>query len=529
VAVGTACRQSVTLDADEFAASGGVLPGVDGRASCAGTAPPPPAPNVPRGVAAPPFDWIGIIGTGQSLSVGYSGRPVLSQSVSYGNLKLVDNGPQPRFETTKFLDVGPLVEPIRPLNGDNDATHAYPNNIAGETPHWAMASQMTVLAKAMGLPDLVSFHTVAGESGSPMSGVEKNSASRPYERSLYETRAAMEIAKARKLRFGVGGVALTHGEADATSPTYEAELVRLATDYAADVRAITGQTQPVPMFVSQQHSFPTRGAAALRSTSTLATWLASTKRPDLLTCVGPKYQYDYIDAVHLRPAATRRLGIKIAQAWAQQILAGKRFRPLEPVAVAREGNVVRVSFFVPVPPLVWDEILPRPHAEQNHPWAAGKGFELEDTKGPLRISGVRIAGDTVEITSAEAPRGPLVVRYAMTQDTVGDPGPRAGEGDGRMGLLRDSDPFVGVDDEVLTVQFDSGSDSISGDFTRHTRYDLVVGQGLPPGTAIRERVEDSNGTVVLLSTTWTGPSCKGQVRIHSNQANYAVAFELPVP
>ncbi len=517
----------MTIEADEFTAGGGVLPP---DISC-GTAPPPPeAPRVPRGVPPPAFDWMGIIGTGEDLSVGREGRPLLSTGPSHGNLKLVDNGPEPRFETTRFLDVGPLVEPIRSLtNVGLDERHSYPDNIAGETPHWMMASEMTVLAKAMGLPDLVSLHTVAGESGGPMSALRKDGTSRPYERSLYETRAAVEFARARKLRFGVGGVVLTHGESDATSPSYEAELVQLASDYAKDIRDITGQSQPVPVLVSQQHAFPGRGDAALRSTSTLATWLASTKRPDLLTCVGPKYQYDYIDSVRLRPHATRRLGIKLAQAWAQQVLSAKRFRPLEPIAVTREGNVVRVAFFVPVSPLGWDEVLPTPHPEEKHPWAAGKGFELEDSAGPLRIGGVRIVDSTVEITALEGPRGPLVVRYAMTQDTAGAPGPRAGEGDGRMGLLRDSEPLVGVDDEELTVSFEAQSDLVRGDFARHGRYDLVVGSGLPPGTAIKERFETPEGTVARLSTTWTGVSCKGRIRVRSNQRNYAVAFELPVP
>ncbi len=479
--------------------------------------------------ASDPWDWTGIVGTGQSLSVGYEGRPVLSTTRSFNNLKLVDDGPDPKFATAKNLDVGALVEPIRPLSETFSGPHytpgLYPANIGGETVHWGMGSELTTLARRMGLPDLVSVHTEVGESGSPISGIAKGTP-RSYERALFETRAIARIAGARRLRFGVGGVVLTHGEADWDLPDYEAQLLRLAVDYDADLRAITGQKQKVPMFVSQQHSFPARGEAGPpRALSTLAAWTAATKRPDLVSCIGPKYQYAYRDTVHLEPASSRRLGIKLAEAMAQELLAGKKFRPVEPTSATRAGNVVTVSFHVPNPPLVWDGVLPKPHPEPGHPWAAGKGFELEDATGPLRIGSARIVGSAVEITLAESPRGPMVVRYAMTMDATGPEGPRGGEADGRMGLLRDSDPLIGVDDEELTVTFEHGSPWVEGDFSGHTTHDLVVADGVPPETAIKWRFENIR---VELNKPWTGPSGVRKVHVHSNQYNYAVAFELPV-
>src|SRR6266849_584608 len=101
---------------------------------------------VPRPAAAlkqsrkdgqPLADWVAIIGTGQSLSVG-AGAPPISTVQPYHNLKLLDSGPDPRYPLDGGGDLSlvPLVEPIKPhLLGYDDTQ--YPNNIAGETPNTA--------------------------------------------------------------------------------------------------------------------------------------------------------------------------------------------------------------------------------------------------------------------------------------------------------------------------------------------------------------------------------------------------------
>ncbi len=474
------------------------------------------------------FDWTGIVGTGQSLSVGSQGLPVLSTAPSFNNLKLDDTGADPRFSTAANLVLVPLNEPIRPYPFPASYTAGvYPANIRGETPHTAMASQITTLAKEQGMLDLTTLHSVVGSGGKPMAFLRKGGSGNSYERTLYEGQAFKGFATTAAKRFGYGAVTLTHGEADAILPSYEADVLTLASNYDADLRALTGQARPVPLFITQQHSIPRRGEANLRSTSTLAAWTASRAAPGKVVCVGPKYQYGYFtDRVHLDAFGYRRLGIKHGQAFFQHAVLGRPFRPVEPTLVARTGRVVRVTFFVPSPPLAWDAVLPTPHPEGGHPWAAGKGFEVEDSNGQLTIESVAIVGNAVDITLDAAPTGTdVVVRYAMTQDTNGPAGARAGEGDGRMGLLRDSDPLVGVDDEELTVTATAGSTALVGDFSRHGRYEIVTGAGLPPETALRART----ATGATLSTPWPGATGTAKVRVHSNQHNYAVAFELPVP
>lgn len=488
-------------------------------------------PDAADGSTAPTwdFDWTGIVGTGQSLSIGSGAAALVSTTPSFDNLKLGDDGPEPLFQTTTNLKLIPLVEPIRPttLGAPTYTAGVYPANIRGETPHTAMASQITVLARAAGMPTFQTIHSVVGSGGKALSFIAKGGTGNSYERTMYEIGAEKTLAMAATKRFGVGAILLTHGESDAVLPTYEAGILKLQNDYETDLRALTGQARAIPMFVSQQHAIPGRGDPDLRSTSTQAAWKASTIAPGRVVCLGPKYQYPYnADRLHMDAFSYRRLGIKHGQAFFQHQVLKKAFRPLEPTATNRTGRVVKVAFFVPTPPLAWDTVLPTPHPQAGHPWANGKGFELEDSNGQLPIESVAIVGNTIEITLVDEPTGTdLVVRYAMTMDDVGPAGRRGGEGDGRMGLLRDSDPLVGIDDETIELDVVQGDTAVTGDFSKHGRYEIVVGASFAPETAIVTRT----ATTATLSAPWTGMTGKAMVKVHSNQHNYAVAFELPVP
>ena len=78
------------------------------------------------------------------------------------------------------------------------------------------------------------------------------------------------------------------------------------------------------------------------------------------------------------------------------LLRGRVWRPLSPLSARREGEAIRVDFYVPVPPLVWDEscLPPRPSRPE---WAAGRGFELFSHERPLTIAAVEIRADSVLI------------------------------------------------------------------------------------------------------------------------------------
>ena len=124
---------------------------------------PEPAP----GALNLPWDWSGVIGTGQSLAVGDHGRPVKSTNQPYGNLKLsTANLPWPVDPGNPALTMVPLVEPVGRLSSGYPSS--WPDNIAGETAHAAMANQISALVQADFHREFIGVHGEVGENGQGM-------------------------------------------------------------------------------------------------------------------------------------------------------------------------------------------------------------------------------------------------------------------------------------------------------------------------------------------------------------------------
>ena len=384
-----------------------------------------------------------------------------------------------------------------------------------------MANQISALAGA----DYVTLHSVVGWGGRCMTDIDKTGTGLAYPSSLWEARTMRQMADAQGKTFAYGAVVLTHGECDASNPDYEAALYRMWSDYDADLRAVTGQRETVPLLLSQQNTFPSEGMA---SASTLAEWSAGVRFPGKIVCVGPKYQYAYApDKVHLDAASYRRLGEKYAEVFDQIFRQQKPWAPLQPRGVKRDGRTITVTFHVPHPPLAWDETLAPPHQTAFTEWARGRGFEVASERGPVPIASVAIAGDAVVLTLASTPAdAALTERYAVLQDAKTVSG---GEAVGRRGQLRDSDPLVGWDAETIACNVEQGSAVVTATdpdaFARRTLRDVAVGAGLPPDTIIVDKPGDAR---LMLSSPWTGPSGAASVSFHADQRNYAVAFQIPI-
>ena len=401
------------------------------------------------GAAAPAWSWVGVIGTGQSLSVGGHGNapamPIGATTQPFHNLKLsLGKATVPPFDPTNAaLSVVPLVEPLRAIATSYPSP--YPANIYGETYHTAMSDEITALVMADGAADYVTAQSEVGEAGQAISVLQRGATQtattgRAYAASMFEAAALARLAAAQGKTYGVGAIVLTHGEADNASPTFEADMLTLWSSYQQDLPGVTGQpsTWTIPMLLSQQHSAPTTVGSTAASTQ--AQWKIGVDHPGQILCTGPKYQYGYVsDQTHLINTDYERLGEKYAEVFVQRVVQGNDWQPLQPIAASRSGSVITVSFHVPVPPLDWDTALPAPHATSNKAWASGKGFEVLAGTTEVAISGVEISGNTVAITCAtDLPATGVTVGYAMSADAA----PRAG-GTYRWGLLHDSDPLMG--------------------------------------------------------------------------------------
>jgi hypothetical protein len=394
-------------------------------------------------VIARPWDWAGVIGTGQSLAVGAHGTPIATTTQPYHNLRLSTGTlPWPVDPNNTSLAMTPLIEPV----GRPAPTYpsSWPTNIDGETAHASMANEITALVQAADGGDYVGVHGEVGEDGQGISFLRKNATpvgvnGHAYQATLIETQAITRLAGAMGKTYGVGAIIVTHGETDSGSGTYESDLYQLWSDYQADLPAITGQTQKIQMIVSQQNSLNNR------SPSTLAQWKIGVDHPADVVCSGPKYQYPYFsgDHVHLVTDGYRQLGEKYGQVYFERVVLGHDWQPLAPTTVERSGaRMVTVHFHVPVLPLVWETTFQTPH-QAIPEWQAGNGFELRAATGRIAIASVAISGDGVQITTAaDLPAAGLFVGYALTEDASAMTTPFVGTI--RWGQLRDSDPFVGA-------------------------------------------------------------------------------------
>ena len=397
-----------------------------------------------------PWDWAGIIGTGQSLAVGAHGTPLKATTQPFHNLKMSSGtAAWPLDPNDSSFKMVPLVEPVGRYSTSYPSS--YPTNIDGETAHTAMSDQITSLAMAAGSADYVNVHGEFGEDGQGIVYLVKNATpsgvnGRAYQGTLIETQAITRLAKAAGKTYGVGAIIVTHGETDCGNASYETQLYGLLQSYSADIPAITGQKEKILMIVSQQNSLVDR------SPSTLAQWKIGNDHPTEAVLACPKYQYPYFadDHVHLVTDGYDMLGEKYGEVYYNRVVLGNGWLPLQPTSVDRTGaRQINVHYHVPVPPMVWDTGISAPNAN-SAAWRNGKGFEVRANNNPVTISSVAISSDTVQITVAtDLPSSNVVVGYAMTsQDgttasTTTDGAGNSWVGTFRWGQLRDSDPFVG--------------------------------------------------------------------------------------
>lgn len=397
------------------------------------------------------WDWNGIIGTGQSLSVGARGVPIKSTEQPYGNLKVdSDDLSWPVDPDDPKLTLVPLVEPVGRLAPGYPSS--WPTNIDGETPHTSAANEISALVMQSFHRDYVTVHYAVGEDGQGMVRLRKNPrrsgvTGRSYEAAMIQTKAVTRLAHAAGRSYGVAAIFITHGETDAGNPMYEDQLFQLWSDYDTDIKAITGQKRDLLMVTSQQNH------TGDYSPSTIAQWKIGDDHPDNVVCSGPKYQYPYADDdVHLTSDGYRLLGEKYGQVYFERVFQGHPWRPLEPLNASRQANQITIKFRVPRKPLVWDASMPSPHPSAPE-WSSGKGFEVTDSKGVrIAIRSATIRGsDTVVLDFGSDPGPGARVSYAM----VGEPTLRnpAFGALPRWGLLRDSDPFVGANTHVAQPNF----------------------------------------------------------------------------
>lgn len=110
-----------------------------------------------------------------------------------------------------------------------------------------------------------------------------------YSEMLYYTQRARDLAQARGQRFELTALCLLAGEHEVAqredAHTFARDVSRLQQDLETDIMAITGQTEPVRMLVSQTN----RATVALRAPDIHTAQLHLAAENPRIHCVGPVY------------------------------------------------------------------------------------------------------------------------------------------------------------------------------------------------------------------------------------------------
>lgn len=412
------------------------------------------APLVP--VPYQHFDVNHVLSTGQSNSVANGGTPPLDLTQPYGNLMLssgvipasgCDSAGCTTYDTPTALV--PLVE------GD---TFFYPV----QTMSSPMANTITAWARGpyaatTGDPDHVVLVSLHGRSGNTYWSLRKGSSSYmqgrgfvlPFDDGMREVADGLALAKAAGKTYVVRAVTAIHGESDhyayatntqevplpgtdgkSTITSYLDGLLEWQRDYQDGVQALTGQTVPVPLIISQMHLWTDVPH------SKVVEWQyeAHVKSKGKVVLATPGYFVGYAsDCLHYTSDSQRWIGEYFAKAYARIVFEGLPWEPVRPRSVTLAGKIVTAKYHVPKPPLVLDT------TRVTDP--GSYGFEYVDAGGAnVPITSVAVTGpDTVTLTLATAAPGGRL-RYAFTAPIPGCPGPTTGV----RGNLRDSDTVASL-------------------------------------------------------------------------------------
>ena len=449
--------------------------------------PPPPPPPGPLSASYVDFDINHVLETGQSNSVANGAHPELTLPINtvpyttaqpYTNL-MFDTGVMtatncngdgcPAVDYVAPTSFVPLVERDDFFSGSKVETAS--SGLANEVSNLALTTFMFNV-KA-GYPKkhdvLVSLH---GRSGNTYWCLRKGGCNykpadeiKAFDEATKQVMAAKALATAAvpPKTYVVRAVTAIHGESDHYAyqmnaddhpefplvgtngvanriQEYDDALIEWQEDYEAMAKGITGQTQPVPLFISGVSGW----TGDRHSKLSILQMSAHLRAPGKVVYVAPGYVFEgavpsdfpstgNLECLHFSIHGQQHLGEYFAKAYAQVVFKGKPWEPLRPVDIQRAGAVITVKFLVPAPPIALDT--------SRIAMTGNYGFDFLEGGVVQTVSKVEItAADTVTITLAAVPgAGPKRLTYAVNQPSPGCIGPGITSAGGARGNLRDSD------------------------------------------------------------------------------------------
>ncbi|MDR1809136.1 MAG: T9SS type A sorting domain-containing protein [Prevotella sp.] len=418
-------------------------------------------------------DYTHYIIYGQSLSTGHQSDPLSTTNVP-GNYMLgdriwVNNG------NSTLNDLNPLVATTTSGSQSEVPLHGAVNHLRNKIPLTADANgkENRILASS------------AGTSGKPIEELSKafQGTGSAYLYGNYQT--AIKKAKSMVLRrnstIHCPAIIWMQGEWNyqgygtqldgvSTPPTddktaYKNLMIQLKNDMQTDVKAQYEQTETPVFYTYQVGASYTKG---LTLEIGMAQLEASNEHDDIVM-IGPVYPYPDCNG-HLDANGYRWYGELTGKVIYKTQVLGEKFAPLQPVKLSRvPGNPkqVRIQYYVPVPPLVFD----------THTLLEMKdyGFLLGLNNIKKTITNIEIDGDCVVLTSDADLNGTVLVSYAGNQTTFA--GTFAGANPTGNGNLRDSDNYGSFYTYVQRTWSD-GNQTLS-DHPRNESGNIIYDQPYP--------------------------------------------------
>lgn len=383
-----------------------------------------------------------VLNTGQSNATANSASPHLSTMQPFTNV-MFNGGPMVGASPTSFV---PLVE------GDN-GVETIASGMGNRISQFALDDYRFNVDPTYPTKHdtLFSNH---GRSGWTYWCLRKNGCTYkappvPFADAMGQVTRGKSIADGLGKTYVVRAVTSIHGESDHTSYAigtpefpldgtngafrsirdYSDGMLEWQADYEASIKAITGQAEGVPLFISQISGWNNSRFGHVAQYQ----YLAHKRSAGKVVLIGAAYMMPFReDCLHYTAAGQRRLGEYFAKVYARVIFGGETWEPVRPASVARAANVITVQYFVPRPPLVLDTTL------VTNPGQFG--FEFVDDNGAIAITNVAVAGSTVTLALASAPTGANGrLRYGHNQIPSTCVGPGTTFAGGARGNLRDSD------------------------------------------------------------------------------------------
>lgn len=365
-----------------------------------------------------------IIHAGQSLSVGggaiyylnndIHSQATVSKTAAYPEFCLMLNDGA-RGNEWKTVDTSAITH-FKAIKEEFD------NSRVGETQGSGMLTQLHKRLSDEGNLDHTWLYRTHGAGGRSYEEIKKGTI--PYANAINEILAAKKICESYGWRLRVKHLFITHGEDDAgiNNQDYDNNLLEFINDYRTDIPAITEQEEPVSVFIDQKPT-PRNGIGH----KVMADQLNVALQTENCYLTQPKYQYPFVDVVHLTAGGYRLCGEKQG-AVLKRVLSGEDWLPLHPLSAVLSDNEIIVTFHVPVPPLILDTYLLEP--------SVNYGFKYKDSTNSADIQTVEVIDSTkVKITLNKAPTGDtkkITYAYDMPAGNLRDSETTVAEFDGSL-------------------------------------------------------------------------------------------------